>query len=239
MNTMKVAIVTGASKGLGELIAHQLERQGFGLALCARTCADGWQSTLKHTYRVNLRGPPEAERFVDSVIADFGRIDVLINNAGHGGPTGPFEDTSDMELLSCFETNVFGPFTLMRKVVPLMKKQGQGMIINIGSKSAVYANPHLAIYSASKSALVTMTQAVAKQFRDSGTNILCVSVCPSGMSTLLRESIYHDAKEQQSPQRVANLVYEIVTGRFNVRQGDTLIVRKNEIITRELEDLVG
>ena len=227
---MKTAIVTGASRGLGAQIARRLRGAGIQVVGCSRTSPNP----------VDVRNSSQVNRLVADVLAETGRIDVLINNAGFVQSLRRLERTSDENLLNAFQTNVFGPFYTMRSVIPAMVKRNKGIIINIASKSAIYPVPKLAVYSASKSALVTLTQAVAKELRD--TKVVCLAVCPAGMRTAMRAAVYGDenAKEQQSTQRVANIVCEIATnGTASGRpasQGSCIIIRRDHVEIREMQD---
>jgi short-subunit dehydrogenase len=150
------------------------------------------------------------------------------------------ERTSDDEFMNVFQTNVYGPFHIMRSVIPAMVKRNKGTIINIASKSAIYPVPGLAVYSASKSALVALTQAAAKELRN--TKVVCLAVCPAGMRGSMRAAVYGDenSKEQQSTQRVANIVSEIaISGTASgkpVNQGSCIIVRRDQVEIREMQD---
>src|SRR2546425_9959971 len=163
---MKTAIVTGANKGLGAQIVRRLRAAGFHVVGCSRTSPNP----------LDVRDSAQVDKLVAGVLSESGRIDVLINNAGFVQSLSSLEQTSDESLLNAFQTNVYGPFYTMRSVIPSMVKRNEGMIINIASKSAIYPVPKLAIYSASKSALVSLTQAVAKELRD--TRVVCLAVCP-------------------------------------------------------------
>jgi short-subunit dehydrogenase len=227
---MKTAIVTGASKGLGAQIVRRLRRAGFHVVGFSRTSPN----------RVDVRDSSQVNRLVSEVLAERRGIDVLINNAGFVQSLTPLERTSDEDLLDTFETNVYGPFYTMRSVIPSMVRRNKGVIINIASKSAIYPVPKLAAYSASKSALVTLTQAVAKELRK--TKVVCLAVCPAGMRGAMRATVYgnENAKEQQSTGRVANIVYEIVmngtASRRPVSQGSCTVIRKDRVEIREMQD---
>lgn len=226
----KTAIVTGASKGLGSQIARRLRRAGFHVVGYSRTSPN----------HVDIRDSSQVSRLAADVLEEKGKIDVLINNAGFVQSLSTLERTSDEDLLNAFETNVYGPFYNMRAVIPSMVKRNEGIIINIASKSAIYPVPKLAVYSASKSALVTLTQAVAKELKN--TKVVCVAVCPAGMQGTMRAAVYGDenAKEQQSTGRVANIVYEIVmngtASGTPVSQGSCTVIRKDRVEIREMQD---
>ena len=227
---MKTAIVTGASRGLGAEVARLLRRGGLRVVSWSRTSPNP----------VDVRDPSQVNWLADRLLAETGRIDLLINNAGVIQSLHPLERTSDNELLSVFQTNVYGPLHTMRSVIPGMVKRNKGTIINITSKSAIYPVPGLAVYSASKSALVALTQAVAKELRN--TKVVCLAVCPAGMRGSMRTAIYgdHNSKEQQSIRRVANIVSEIAisgtAGGNRVTQGSCIIVRRNQVEIREMQD---
>ena len=226
----RVAIVTGTNGSLGALIEDALVVGGVRVAGCSRSTKPS----------IDIRKQGQVNRFVSHTYAKLGRIDVLVNSAGYTHPRLPLVTTPARGFLNSFETNVYGPFLTIRKVIPIMQDQGEGIIINIASKAGVYAVPTLGAYSASKAALVSLTQSAAKELRN--TNILCVVVCPSGIDSPMRAALYgeEDAVKQQSPERVAGFVAEIVTkrsvGGMPVKQGDCVIVRKERVDIRAMED---
>ena len=226
----KVAIVTGTSGSLGAWIEDVLVNASLRVVACSRSTRPS----------IDVRKPTQVSRFVAHTYARFGRIDGLVNNAGYTHPRSPLVMTPARSFLNSFETNVYGPFLTMRKVIPIMKDQGEGIIVNIASKAGVYSVPTLGAYSASKAALVSLTQSAAKELRN--TNILCVVVCPSGIDSRMRTAIYgkEDAAKQQSPERVASFVAEIITkrtvGGIPVEQGACVIIRKDRVDIRAMED---
>ncbi len=198
----------------------------------------GWSRTSRNS--VDVGDPSKVNQLADRVLAETGTIDILINNAGLIQSLHPLDRTSNDELLNMFQTNVFGPFYIMRSVIPAMIKRNNGTIINIASKSAIYPVPGLAVYSASKSALVALTQAAAKELRN--TKVVCLAVCPAGMRGSMRAGVYGDenSKEQQNIQRVAKIVSEMAisgsAGGRPVHQGSCIIVRKDQVEIREMQD---
>lgn len=226
----KVAIVSGASKGLGRAIASALSREDFEV--------EGFSRSSEPS--LDVGDSVQVRRFVERVVRMHGRIDALVNNAGFAQKLASVSELSDDVLSETFRTNVFGPFYMMRSVIPVMLKQDSGTIVNIGSKSAVFAVPNLAAYSASKAALVSLTQAAAKELRN--TNVLCYVVNPAGINTTMRTHIYgaENAKMQQSPKRVAGIIAELVTKHsingIPAQHGSSLIIRRNGITTMELQD---
>jgi NAD(P)-dependent dehydrogenase (short-subunit alcohol dehydrogenase family) len=206
----KVAIVTGASSGLGLQIANDLLRKDYKVAICSR------HRSNNHRFFeniVDITEESEVKLFVKKVMKEFGRIDVLVNNAGYAYPPEIITESKSEHLVNSFKTNVYGPYYLMREVVPIMKRQKDGKIINISSKAGVFGNPYMAVYSASKSALLKMTEAIAKEFRETKTNILCVVISPAGMNTKMRALVYgnEDAKKQMDVKFVSGIVTDIIT----------------------------
>jgi|GEM_PF-3002676 len=218
---MKAAIVTGASGGLGSAVARALAKEGYALALAGRnntvlgdlaheiTQAGG--TTMVRTF--DLHYSSQVAKFVHDVHEVYHEIDAVVNCAGTVHPRREFESLYLDDLRKTFWVNTFGPFFLMKAVLPLFKEQNRGMIINVASKSARSPAPGFGIYSASKAALVALTQTVAVEAMRSGRNITAITVSPSGMSGRMRASVYgeEEAKQQQSPEFVAQVIASIVT----------------------------
>lgn len=241
----RVSIVTGASGGLGRFIARDLSRDGHVVVVSSRNTEalsrvyeegrkDGG-TYMKHP--IDIRDRAQVSVLIDKVLEKYGRIDVLVNSAGFVHPRLNLENVKNDDLLDCFETNVFGLFYLLERVIPVMKAQKSGVIINIASKSAKFAVPGLAVYSASKSASLVMMQALAKEL--SGTDILCITVCPSGMNTAMRALVYgeEDAAKQQDPEFVAKIVSEIACKVRSVPQGACVNVVRGEVVVNEMPNL--
>ena len=213
MSPPKVAVVTGASRGLGRQVAQDLVRFGFVVAAGARTRErPGVGEGLYRAFDVS--DTPSVDRFVKDTVSRFGRIDVLVNNAGFANPATSIPDTEEAVVAKCFEINLFGPAALMRRVLPVMAAQPDGgVLINIASRAGVTPVPGLAAYSASKSALVAYTLAAAKEY--AGSRVLCIAVCPAGMNTELRSGVYgaNDAAGQMAPERVSEVVVELAMSR--------------------------
>lgn len=213
MKAHRVAMVSGASRGLGHLLAREFVRNGYALAACARSPRPPDLDECLYS-QVDVGDPPLVDHFVRDALRRFGRIDVLVNDAGFANPPAPIEATDDDVVGQCFATNVLGPAAFLKRVVPVMVRQPEGgVIISIASRAGVTPVPGLAAYSASKTALVALTLAVAKEVAES--RILCVSVCPAGMNTEMRASVYGkgDADRQMDPRLVVDLVMELATRR--------------------------
>jgi NAD(P)-dependent dehydrogenase (short-subunit alcohol dehydrogenase family) len=183
----KVALITGASRGIGRVMAHMFADQGADLVLMARTSA-GRPSQLPGTIEQTAEECRAKGVRVEMVAGDvaketdctrageitrdvFGRCDILVNNAAIN-PTGNLEDLPVRLFQRGFEVNVFGPFMLTRALLPLLKQQPGSHIINISSGAARAAMPGWAVYSASKSALDRMSLTLAAELKPYGINVV-------------------------------------------------------------------
>ncbi|MDD5686937.1 MAG: SDR family NAD(P)-dependent oxidoreductase [Elusimicrobia bacterium] len=156
----KVVIVTGASSGIGLETAKLLAKHGAKLALVARS-KDKLEILSKElqgsaAISADMSKENDIGKMIKKVIDKFGRIDILINNAGRGYDC-PLEYTDINEFRKLFELNVVGPLVAMQSVIPLMKKQGGGMIVNISSGTALMYLPDMSAYSSTKRALNGLT----------------------------------------------------------------------------------
>jgi NAD(P)-dependent dehydrogenase (short-subunit alcohol dehydrogenase family) len=186
----KSVVITGGSRGLGLILARQLADQGASLTLAARTEEDLEQAAedirsrtrAAHvlTVSADLRDRDDAERVVASAVEEYGRIDVLINNAGII-QMGPVDHMNPDDYDDAMKTHFWGPLYATLAAVPFMRRQGEGRIVNISSIAGRIAVPHLAPYSASKFALTGLSDGLRYELaRD---NILVTTVCPGLMRT--------------------------------------------------------
>jgi NAD(P)-dependent dehydrogenase (short-subunit alcohol dehydrogenase family) len=184
----RVALITGASRGLGRAIARLFARRGCSLVLTARGAAalEAVAGELREQTEV-LAVPgdvgEDAERIVAAGLERFGRIDVLINNASAIGPSPmPTLDAYSWEALAAvFRTNVLAPLHLVQLVLPGMRARGQGVIINVTSDAAVQAYPGWGGYGASKAALEHLSRVLAAELEGSGVRVYVVD--PGDMDT--------------------------------------------------------
>lgn len=176
----KVALVTGASSGIGTACAEALREEGLRVFTAQRRPADGFETVC-----CDLADPEAPERVVADVVSAAGRLDVLINNAG-------MMRAADVEALSLEEwkqtlaLNLTAPFLLIKHAVPHMRQSGGGTIVNIGSIEGLAANPGHPAYCASKSGLHGLTRAVAVDHGQDG--IRCNAIAPGWIDTELNEA---------------------------------------------------
>jgi 3-oxoacyl-[acyl-carrier protein] reductase len=178
----KVAVVTGGTEGIGRATAMRLAQEGAHVAICART-RDAVENTTaeiqKHGAQVlgmaaDMSKADDIERFMKAVVDRFGRIDILVNNAGTS-KRGAFLELTDEEWASDIELKVFGAIRCTRLVVPHMKKNGGGRIVNITISSAKQPGAQSYPTSVSRAAGLAITKALSKEFAPD--NILVNTVC--------------------------------------------------------------
>jgi NAD(P)-dependent dehydrogenase (short-subunit alcohol dehydrogenase family) len=161
-----VALITGATSGIGVVIAQQLERDGFTVAVSGRSDERGRAVVdsigENATFvRADMTEPEAAKRLVETVVEQLGRLDVLVNNAAIDH-TNDLLDVGEDEIRSTFETNTYGPMNLLIAAARQMREQGDGgAIINTTSRLASIGVPTMGIYSASKGAMEAFTRAAA------------------------------------------------------------------------------
>jgi NAD(P)-dependent dehydrogenase (short-subunit alcohol dehydrogenase family) len=189
-NTTQVALITGASRGLGLEVARLLARRGTPLILTARgtNALQVAAAELRaHTDVVAVPGDvgQDAERIVEAGLTRFGRIDVLVNNASSIGPSPmPTLDAYPWAALAAvFHTNVLAPLHLIQLVLPGMRERGRGTIVNVSSDAAVQAYPGWGGYGASKAALEHLSRVLAAEVEGSGVRVYVVD--PGDMDTAM------------------------------------------------------
>lgn len=180
----RVALVTGASRGIGAAIAEALAKTGCHVALAARSegAIDALAARLSQQYGVqavslptDLSDETNGEAMVQATVAAWGRIDILVNNAG-AGIYGDMASLRSTDLRATFDVNFFAPVAAMRAAVPHMRAQGDGVIVNIGSIVGKFPQPLGGGYSASKYALHAVSGAARAELKSD--NIAVVLVCP-------------------------------------------------------------
>ncbi len=184
----QVALVTGASRGIGAGIALALARAGADVALAARTVPDleavaaRVQALGRRALVVtaDVRDDRSVHVMVESTLETYGRLDILVNNAGLGH-FGPIDELTLEQFDEMLGVNLRGPFLCTRAVVPAMKRQGSGAIINIASVAGLVANPNLAGYNATKFGLMGLSEACMLELRHFGIRVS--TLCPGSTAT--------------------------------------------------------
>lgn len=189
----KVILITGASSGIGKITAEYLAINGltvYGTSRNPKT-KDGVFKLIA----LDVRKKESIDLAVSEIVKNEGRIDVLINNAGMG-ITGPIEDTPTEEMRKVFETNFFGAIEVMKSVLPIMREQKEGLIINITSIAGYMGLPFRGIYSATKGALEIVTEAVSMEVQNFGIRVC--NVAPGDFATNIASGRYHTPVYEKS-----------------------------------------
>src|SRR2546425_7745009 len=191
----ETAVITGAGRGIGEAIAHAFARAGCNLVLLSRTQAEieqvARQTAALGVTSVALSGDvsrrSEVERIMAAALEKFGRIDVLVNAAGIYGPIGPLVENDLEEWVQAVEINLLGAVFCIHCFLPHMVAPGKGVVINFSGGGAVAPFPRFSAYSASKAAVVRLTETVAEEGKDSGVRINAIA--PGAVNTRLLDQI--------------------------------------------------
>jgi len=243
-----VAVVTAASRGLGKAIARGLAAEGARVAICARhetalraAAAEIGGDVL--AVAADVTKGEDVERFIRTVAERFGRIDILVNNAG-GPPSKPFVELSDEEWWAGVALNLMSAVRLSRQVVPYMRAQGGGRILNLTSFTVKQPLPNLVLSNAVRLAVVGLAKTLATELAPD--NILVNTVCPGPIATERLQSLtktyaeregvtYEDAERRLwtnqiplgrvgTPEELANVVVFLASPRASFVNGTTLQV---------------
>ncbi|UAM96791.1 SDR family oxidoreductase [Polaribacter litorisediminis] len=183
----KVVLVTGASSGIGNSIATFLQSKGYRVYGTSRNPKNSASFSFE-MIALDVLKVATIQQAVAYIIKKEGNLDVLINNAGMG-ITGPIEDTPTDEMRKVFDTNLFGAIDVMKAVLPQMRKQKSGIIINITSIAGYMGLPFRGLYSASKGALELITEATSMEVKNLGIRV--ISVAPGDFATNIAAGRYH------------------------------------------------
>ncbi|CAM5611978.1 NAD(P)-dependent dehydrogenase (Short-subunit alcohol dehydrogenase family) OS=Streptomyces violarus OX=67380 GN=FHS41_001807 PE=3 SV=1 [Streptomyces violarus] len=167
------ALVTGASSGIGKETALALVAAGFDVVGTSRDTSRVIPPDGVSFLDLDVASDASVSTAVEQVIERFGRIDVLVNNAGVGS-MGAAEETSVAQAQGIFDTNVFGVMRMVKEVLPRMRAQGRGRIINISSVVGLIPSPYMAVYAASKHAIEGYTESLDHEVREHGVRALLV-----------------------------------------------------------------
>ena len=190
----KVVFVTGASSGIGKAIAEYLQSNNFIVYGSSRNPEK--KNSSFPLVQLDVTSEESVKNAVSEVVSKEGKIDILVNNAGVG-ITGPLEETPNEEIKKAFDTNYFGPLSVIKAVLPHMRKNGSGLIINITSIAGYMGLPFRGIYSASKGALELTTEAFRMELRDF--NIKMTNIAPGDFATNIAAGRYHAPVLEGSP----------------------------------------
>jgi dehydrogenase/reductase SDR family protein 4 len=235
----RIAVVTGASRGIGKAIAQTFVREGATVVICgrrqetldaaAREIGEGSIPIACHVGRLD-----DLQRLADQVHARYGRVDILVNNAGTNVAQGPALSIDDGQFDKMVEVNLKSAFRLIRLIAPGMCDRGRGSIINIASISGLRPQFEGLMYSATKAALIMMTQCYALELGPSGVRVN--GIAPGLIRTALSEYYWKDETRREKyidsqsikhlgePQEVAEIALLLASERSSYMTGQTIVV---------------
>jgi NAD(P)-dependent dehydrogenase (short-subunit alcohol dehydrogenase family) len=235
----KVAIVTGASRGIGRSIAEVFVREGAQVVICGRK-----QETLDAVAKeigtgvkpvvCHVGKSADIEALVATTTREFGKIDILVNNAATNIAQGPCLEMDEGQFDKMVEINLKSTFRLMKLVAPGMCERGSGSIINIASIAGLRPQFHSLLYSITKAALIMMTQSYAVELGPMGVRVNAIA--PGLIQTVLSEYFWKDEtrrekqlghqpiKHMGQPSEIAEIALTLASDRSSYLTGQTLVV---------------
>jgi dehydrogenase/reductase SDR family protein 4 len=245
----KVAIVTGASRGIGKSTAEVFAREGATVVICGRK-----QNTLDQVAEEfkGLAGRvvpiachvgkiEELQRLVDTTTSEFGKIDILVNNAATNIAQGPGIEMDDGQFDKMVDVNLKSTYRLMRLVAPGMCQRGSGSIINIASIAGLRPQFHGLLYSMTKAALIMMTQSYAVELGPKGVRVNAIA--PGLVQTVLSEYYWKDESRLQQlmshqpirhlgqPQEIADVALLLASDASSYLTGQTIVVDGGRLLS--------
>ena len=216
--TNKVVFLTGGNRGIGRATAILLAERGTRVVIAARDIAALETVAAEIHARggqclalpMDLTDPESIKQAIRQTIQQFGRIDVLINNAGvlH---YSPIPNTSLEAWARVIATNLTGPFLCIKEVLPIMQAQCHGHIVNIASHAGLYAFPNLGAYCASKFGLIGLSQSLGRELHNTGIKVSYV--CPGAVNTDMLDAFPEEVvapMQRDNPEQVAQSIYHLI-----------------------------
>ncbi len=194
----KIILITGGSSGIGKAMGEYLHQRGHKVYGTSRFPSNYEGTSAFPLLAMDVTKKETIESTIAELTALEGRIDVVINNAGVG-ITGPLEETPTEEMKKAFDTNLYGPLEVIKAVLPLMRKQKKGLIINVTSIAGYMGLPYRAIYSASKGALELVTEAYRMEIAPFGIHM--TTIAPGDFATNIAAGRYHVPVRSDSPYK--------------------------------------
>jgi NAD(P)-dependent dehydrogenase (short-subunit alcohol dehydrogenase family) len=194
----KVILITGGSSGIGKSIGTFLHQKGYIVYGTSRN-PNRVKDSVFPLLQLDVRDVNSINSAISELIQKEGKLDVVINNAGVG-ITGPLEEIPSQEIKNNFETNFFGPIEVIKAVLPQMRSQNSGLIINITSIAGYMGLPYRSVYSASKGALEIITEAIRMEVKSFGIHL--TNVAPGDFATNIVSGRYHAPLNDDSAYKI-------------------------------------
>ncbi len=226
----KVVLVTGGSSGIGRSICMFLSAKGYHVFGTTRNLKNHEQPKTFELLELDVAQEATIEKAVSYIIDKTGRLDVLINNAGVG-ITGPLEETPITEMHHAFETNLYGPMRVVQQVLPQMRQQKQGFVINITSIAGFMGLPYRGVYSATKGALEITMEALRMEVR--GFGITVANLAPGDFATNIASGRYHVPATESSPYKTYQDTLEKINDDVNHAADPILVAEKVHAILQK------
>ena len=234
MSSRPVCLITGASRGIGAATAKRFAAAGYDLHLSARSedqlvvlAAELSQQfgVEAKVFRADLAITGAGAAIVDDCVAAFGSVDVLVNNAGVA-PNCELTSFSTDDIATTLAVNVAAVIDSTKKVLPLMKKQGGGVIVNVSSLAAVDPFPGFSVYGGTKAFVETFTKAIAAEGKPDAIRAYCVR--PGAVDTPLLRSLFPDfpAEQRLSADDVAGLILQLCSDDFKYSSGEAVTIQR-------------
>lgn len=238
----KVAVVTGASRGIGRAIAQVFAREGATVVICGRkqetldqvAAGTGGGPGTVHPIACHVGRVDQIQRLVETAHHRFGRIDILVNNAATNIAQEPVLQIDDAKFDKMVEVNLKSAFRLIQAIAPGMCQRGWGSIVNIASISGIRPQYHGMLYSMTKAALIMMTQSYALELGPCGVRVNAIA--PGMIQTVLSEYYWKDDAKRETildeqpikhlgqPEEVAEMALLLASDRGSYITGQTMIV---------------
>jgi len=246
----KIAIITGASRGIGRSIALTFAENGARIVLASRNKYGELDEVTNEVRGIsesvlsvptNLGKTEDIERLVGEAKREFGRIDILVNNAASNPAIGPLIDTEERTWDHVMNVNLKGCFLLSQRVARVMVDQREGCIINIASVDGIRLEPGFVPYSISKAGLIMLSEGFAKELGEYGIRV--IAVAPGLVRTKYSEAIWGDEKirrerEKKSclgrigtPEEIANVVLFLASEKASYITGTTIVIDGGKLAT--------
>lgn len=232
----QVAIITGGGTGIGRAIADLLVQEGCRVVLASRTadrlvavCSELDHGVMAIAVPTQISDPKQVTALVNRAVDHFGRLDIVINNAGYA-PLEPIAEQSLESLRQCFEVNALGPAYLITSAWPHLIRESEGKvggcIVNVSTMGTIDPFPGFFAYASSKASVNLMAKAAANEGRTSG--VRAFAVAPGAVETDMLRSIFDRSMippdRTLAPADVARVVLECILGKHDDRVGQTIEV---------------